>query len=90
MVNMAILTCCTGLFMPRTSSVSTGQSQSGVDRIPEMQAKADPKVLARHLQKFKIKEEDLKSLVDIPRLPHASGNQMLQNLRDLNAIYEQN
>ena len=28
--------------MPRTSSVSTGQSQSGVDRIPEKQAKSRP------------------------------------------------
>ena len=46
--NMAILTCCTGL--PR----STGQSQSGVDRILEMQAKADPKAFARCLQKFKL------------------------------------
>ena len=32
---MAIWTCCTRLFMPRTSSVSTGQSQCGVDRNPE-------------------------------------------------------
>ena len=86
MVNMAILTCCTGLFMPRTSSVSTGQSQSGVDRIPEKQAKADPKVLARCLQKFQIKQEDLKSLVDIPRLAHASGKRILQNLKDFNSM----
>ena len=50
--SMAILTCCTGPFMPRTSCVSTEQSQSGVDRIPEKQAKADPKVLARCPQKF--------------------------------------
>ena len=39
--------------MPRTTSVSTGQSQSGVDRVPEKQAKADPNVLARCLQKVK-------------------------------------
>ena len=55
--------------MPRTSSVSTGQSQRGVDRNPEKQAKADTKVLARCHQKFKFEQEDLKSLVDIPRLP---------------------
>ena len=30
--------------MPRTSSVSTEQSQSGVELNPEKQAKADPKV----------------------------------------------
>ena len=40
--------------MPRTSSVSTGQSQSGVDRILEMQAKADPKAFARCPQVFKL------------------------------------
>ena len=52
MRNMAIFTCCTGLFKPRTSSVSTGQAQSGVDRNPEKHARADPKVLARCHQKF--------------------------------------
>ena len=36
------------------------------------------------------RQEDLKSLIDIPRLPHASGNRMLQNLMDFNAIYGQN
>ena len=86
MENMAILTCCTGLFMPRTSSVSTEQSQSGVDRILEMQVKADPKAFARCLQEFQIKQEDLKSLVDMPRPPHASGNRMLQNLKDFNSM----
>ena len=39
--------------MPRTSSVSTEQSQSGVDRIPEMQVKTDPKTFARCPQEFK-------------------------------------
>ena len=43
--------------MPRTSSVSTGQSQRGVDRIPEMQVKADPKVFARCPEKFKEKRK---------------------------------
>ena len=72
--------------MPRTSSVSTEQSQSGVDRIPEMQAKADPKAFARCSPENQIKHEDLKSLVDIPRLPHASGNRMLQNWKDFIAV----
>ena len=53
MVNIAILTCCVGLFIPRTSSVSTEQSRSGVDRIPEKRAKEGSKVLARHHQTFK-------------------------------------
>ena len=39
--------------MPRTSFDSMGQSQSGVDRNPEKQAKADLKVLARFPKKFK-------------------------------------
>ena len=33
-----------------------------------------------------IKQEDVKSLDDIPRLPHASGNRMLQNLKDFNLM----
>ena len=63
-----------------------GQSQSGVDRIPEMQAKADPKAFARCSPEIQKKQEDLKSLVDIPRLPHASGNRMLQNWKDFIAV----
>ena len=34
----------------------------------------------------RIKQEDLKSLVDIPRLPHTSGNRMLQSLNDFNSM----
>ena len=56
--------------MRRTSSVSTVQSH--VDRIPEKLAKADPKVFARCPPEIQIKQEDIKSLVDIPTLPHAS------------------
>ena len=33
-----------------------------------------------------MKQEDLKSLVDIPRLARASGNRMLQNLKDFNSM----
>ena len=33
-------------------------------------------------REIQIKQEDLKSLVDIPRLPHASGNRTLQSLKD--------
>ena len=35
---------------------------------------------------IQIKQEDLKSLVDIPRLPQASGNRMLQSLKDFNSM----
>ena len=77
---------CTGLFIPRTSSVSAEQSQSGVEQLPEKQVKVDSTVLARHPPEIQIKQEDLKSLVDIPRLPHASGNRMLQNLKDFNSM----
>ena len=31
-------------------------------------------------------QEDLESLVDIPRRQHASGNRMLQNLKDLTSM----
>ena len=35
-------------------------------------------------RELQIKHKDLKSLVEIPRLPQASGNRMLQNLKDFN------
>ena len=35
---------------------------------------------------IQIIQEDLKSLFDIPRLPHASGNQMLQSLKEINSM----
>ena len=72
--------------MPRTSSVSTGQSQSGVDRIPEKQAKSRPESARKMSPENQIKQEDLKSLVDIPRLPHAWGNRTLRNLKDFNSM----
>ena len=85
MENMAILTCCAGLFMPLTSSASSGQSQSGVDRIPRSRPEQTRKC-SQDYPETQIKQEDLKSLVDIPRLPHASGNRMLQNLKDFNSM----
>ena len=33
-----------------------------------------------------IKQEDLKSLVDIPRLPYTSGKRMLQSVKDVNSM----
>ena len=53
MGSIATLTCCTGLFILRTSSVSTERSQSGVEQLLERQVKADSKVLAKYSQKFK-------------------------------------
>ena len=53
MGSIATLICCAGLFIPRTSFVSTEQSQSGVDQILEKQVKRDSKVLAKYPQKFK-------------------------------------
>ena len=41
---------------------------------------------AASLHDFQIKHEFLKSLVVIPRLPHASGNRMLQKLKDFNPM----
>ena len=49
-------------------------SQSG----PESVRKMSPEI--------QIKQEDLKSLVDVPRLPHASGNRMLQNLNNFDSM----
>ena len=37
-------------------------------------------------REIQIKQEDLKSLVDIPRLLHASGNRTLQSLKDFNSM----
>ena len=53
------------------NSGGAGQSR------PESARKSSPEI--------QIKQEDLKSLVDIPRLPHASENRMLQNLKDFNS-----
>ena len=54
MVSIATSTCCTGPFIPRISSVSTEQSQSGAEQILKRQVKADSKVLAKHHQKIKL------------------------------------
>ena len=50
---------------------------------PESARKLSPEI--------QIRKKDFTSLVDIPRLPHASGNRMLQNFVafQLDAIYEQ-
>ena len=57
---------------PRTNSGETSQ------RRPESARKT-----RREIQ---IKQEDLKSLVVIPRLPQASRNRMLQNLKSFNSM----
>ena len=84
------MTCSTGVFIPRISSVYTEQTQSGVEISLEQtlgrQVVTDMKVLAKHPRETQIKQEDLKSLVEIPRQPQASGNRMLQNLKDFNSM----
>ena len=45
-----------------------------------------PESVRKMSPEIQIKQEDLKSLVDILRLPHASGNRMLQNLKDFNSM----
>ena len=45
---------------------------------PESARKMSPEI--------QIKQENLKSLVDIPRLPHAPANRMLNNLKDFNSV----
>ena len=58
--------------MPRTNSGERSQSR------PESARKTH--------REIQIKQEDLKSLVDIPRLPQASGNGVLQNLKHFNSM----
>ena len=57
---------------PRTNSGETNQSR------PESARKTPLEI--------QIKQEDLKSLVVIPRLPQASRNRMLQNLKSFNSM----
>ena len=45
-----------------------------------------PESVRKMSPEIQMKQEDLNSLVDIPRLPHASGNRMLQNLKDFNSM----
>ena len=65
--------CIYGAFSKWCGPNSGDASQSR----PESVRKMSPEV--------QMKQEDLKSLVDIPRLPHASGNGMLHNLKDFNS-----
>ena len=79
---------CTELFIQRTSSVSTEQLQNGVKRSQEQNLERevilDTKVLEESREKFK--REELKSLVDIPKLPPSFGNRMLENLESFESM----
>ena len=86
MENIAILTYQTGLFMPRTSSVSTEQSQKWCGTNSGEASQSRPESARKTSPEIQIKQEDFKSLIDIPRLPHASGNRMLQILKDFNSM----
>ena len=65
-VHSANQLCIYGAVTKRCGTNSGEASQSRLDST----RKTSPEI--------QIKHEDLKSLVDIPRLPHASGNRMLQ------------
>ena len=84
MENIAILTCCTGLLSRRISSVPTEQLQSGEKKLLETESgeasQCGPASARRTPAEFRIKEEKIKSLVNIPRLPQASGNRTIQNV----------
>ena len=73
-----------GLFIPRISSVSAEQSQSGVEQILERQVKAVSKVLAKHHQKIKSNRRISSHWLIFQE--HASGNRMLQSLKDFNSM----
>ena len=60
-----------------TKWCETNSEESGQSRF-ESARKTSPE--------SQIKQEDLKSLIDILRLPDASGNRMLQSLKDFNSI----
>ena len=55
-------------------TISGEASQSRPESVREMSAE------------IQLKQEDLQSLVGIPRLTHASGNRMLQNVKDFNSM----
>ena len=71
--NIATLTCCS-----RSSHKVVWKSRETSPSRHESARKAPREV--------QIKQEDLKSLVDIPRLPQASKNRMLQNLKAFNSM----
>ena len=80
MESIATLTCSTRHFVPQTSSVSAEQSERGVEQILEKASQSKLESARKTSRGNQFKQEDLKSLVDIPRLPYASGNRMLQIL----------
>ena len=79
--SIATLTCCTGPFIPQTISESTEQSQKWCRTNSGEASQSTLESARKTSPEIQIKQEDLKSWVDIPRLPHASGNRKLQNLK---------
>ena len=49
-------------------------------------SQSEPESARKMSPDIQIKQDDSKSLVDIPRLPHLSGKCMLQNLKDFNSV----
>ena len=81
MEGIPTLTCFAELFIQRISSVSTKQSQIGV------KSSLDQILGARKTpREIQMKREELKSLVDIPKLPLASGNRMLQKMESFESM----
>ena len=64
----------------------TEQSHSGVESMSRETSPSRHESARKTPRDIQIKQEDLKSLVDIPKQPQASGNRMLQNLRDFNSM----
>ena len=81
MESVATSTRCTGLFYSANQLCIYGAVTKWCGTNSEEASQSYSKVLANYL-----KQEHLKSLVDFPRLPHASGNRMLQSLKDFNAM----
>ena len=86
MESIATLPCCTGLFIPRISTVFYGAVTKWCGTNSGERSQSRPESARKTHREFQIKQEDLKSLVDIPRLPHASGNRMLPSLKDFNSM----
>ena len=92
---MTTLTCYTGLFIRRISSVSTEQSQSGVEssleQILERPLRADLKVLAEHPEKFRSSRKNSSLWLifrDYRQLREAECFQNLENFESMPLMSE--
>ena len=84
MQNITILTCCTKLLNRRISSVPTEQLQSDEKKLLETES-GEAKSMrtckcSKNTHGISNKGRKNQILVNIPRLPQASGNRMIQNV----------